>query len=420
MLPAEQTHYRRGLALGMTLAELFSVIVFILLLMAAFFLTVARAGQNEAEAERDKALVDLEIIRALVAESGSESFADADVWIAQTLRLREDTLRLRRELDSARRREELAMEQLSAVRRSANPNGSAGDSDDERDLGREVAELRVEHAAVSAERDAAQERADEAEARARENKATIENERRLSDAARQLMGRDGRLSPQEADSIMEGAARVGVLQDSLRAARRAVAERLGELRELRREYSGGTTIDSLRQELRRWNADVSLLNDLRENVASAERGRERAERDRDQAIERAEYREQEIERLKAGGGIDPPPCWSTDGRPEYIFRVTLTDVGFRMTTVATPQRWAQDPDARAVAGAVEEDSELTSTDFARVALPLYRLGASSTETWGARGCRYYVEVKDNTGTDKDVYKNRMQLLERYFFYRRVD
>ena len=414
MLPAEQTHYRRGLALGMTLAELFSVIVFILLLIAAFFLNSAKTAQEEAEAERDEALVDRDIIRGLVVDSGGESFADADVWIDQTLRLREDTLRLRRELDFARERAEVAMERLIAL------GDSAADSDDERDLRREVAELRVERDAVSAERDAAQMRADEAEARASANEARIVGERSLSDAARQLIGRDGRLSPEEADSIMTGAARVQILQDSLRAARRAVAERLDELRELRREYSASTTIDSLRQELRRWDADVSFLNQLRESVDLAERGRERAERDRDQAIERAEYREQEIARLRAGGGIDPPPCWSTDGRPEYIFRVTLTDLGFRMTTIAPPQRWTRDPDARVLAEAVEEGSELTPTGFSGAALPLYRLGASRTETWGPRGCRYYVEVVDSTGTDKDVYKNRMQLLESYFFYRRAD
>lgn len=398
----------------MTLAELFSVIVFILLLIAAFFLNSARAAQEDAEAERDEALVDRDIIRGLVVDSGRESFADADVWIDQTLRLREDTLRLRRELDFARERAEVAMERLIAR------GDSTADSDDERDLRREVTELRAEHEAVSAERDAAQRRADEAEARTRENEARVASERDLSDAARQLVGRDGRLSPEEADSIVTSAARAGILQDSLRAARRAVAERLDELRELRREYSESTTIDSLRRELRRWNADVNLLNQLRESVDLAERGRERAERDRDQTIERAEYREQEIARLRAGGGIDPPPCWSTDGRPEYIFRVTLTDLGFRMTMIAPPQRWAQDPDARVLAEAVEEGSELTPTDFSTVAMPLYRLGAGRTETWGLRGCRYYVEVVDSTGADKDVYKNRMRLLESYFFYRRAD
>ncbi len=414
MLPAEQTHYRRGLALGMTLAELFSVIVFILLLIAAFFLNSAGAAQEEAEAERDEALVDRDIIRGLVVDSGGESFADADVWIDQALRLREDTLRLRRALDSARQRAEVAMERSIAL------GDSAADTNGERDLRREVAELGAERDSVIAEWNEAQRRADEADARARESVSRVASERSLSEAARQLLGSDARLSSEEADSIVTHAARARLLQDSLRAARRAVAERLDELRELRREYSDSGTIDSLRQELSRWNADVSLLNQLRESVAVADSSRERAERDRDQAIERAEYREQEIARLRAGGGIDPPPCWSTNGRPEYIFRVTLTDLGYRMTVIAPPGRWTQDPGARALADAVEEDSELTPAGFSSVALPLYRLGAGRTETWGPRGCRYYVEVIDGTGTDKDVYKDRMQLLEGYFFYRRAD
>lgn len=414
MLPAEQTHYRRGLALGMTLAELFSVIVFILLLIAAFFLNSASAAREEAEAERDAALVDRDIIRGLVVDSGGESFADADVWIDQTLRLREDTLRLRRELDFARERAEVAMERLVAL------GDSAADSDEEGDLRREVAELLVARDSVIAERNEAQRRADEADARARESESRVASERSLSEAARQLLGSDARLSSEEADSIVTRAARAALLRDSLAAARRAVAERLNELRELRREYSDSETIDSLRQELSRWNAEVSLVNQLRESVAVADSSRQRAERDRDQAIERAEYREQEIARLRAGGGIDPPPCWSADGRPEYIFRVTLTDLGYRMTVIAPPGRWAQDPDARALADAVEEGSELTPAGFSSMALPLYRLGADRTEIWGPRGCRYYVEVIDGTGTDKDVYKNRMQLLESYFFYRRAD
>lgn len=398
----------------MTLAELFSVIVFILLLIAAFFLNSASAAREEAEAERDEALVDRDIIRGLVADSGGESFADADVWIDQTLRLREDTLRLKRQLDFARERAEAAMERLGAL------GDSAADADGESDLRREVAELRVARDSVIAERDEARRRADEADARAREDEARGATERSLAEAARQLLGSDARLSPEEADSVVIWAARAALLRDSLAAARRAMAERLNELRELRREYSDSGTIDSLRQELSRWNADVSLLNELRKSVAVADSGRERAERDRDQAIERAEYREQEIARLSAGGGIDPPPCWSTNGRPEYIFRVTLTDLGYRMAIVAPPGRWTQDPDASALADAVEEGSDLTPAGFSSVAMPLYRLGAGRTETWGPRGCRYYVEVIDGTGTDKEVYKNRMQLLESYFFYRRAD
>ena len=416
MLPAERTHYRRGLALGMTLAELFSVIVFVLLLIAGFFLNSAAAAREEAEDERDEALVSRDILHGMMVDTTGESFADADVWIDETLRLREDTLRLRRELDDALERQRQALERLTADS-YADTSLASGD---ERGLRREVAELRVDRDVIRAELEEAQRQVEEAAAEAQAREDAAAEERRLSDAARQLMGRDGRLSAAEADTITQRAARAALLRDSLDAARLALSERRDELRELRELYAESATIDSLRQELSRWDADVDLESQLRRQTDTAERDRARAERDRDQAVARAEYRERQLDRLRAGGGIDPPPCWSSAGRPEYAYRVTLTDGGYRMTDIAPSGRWTQDPEAAALASAVEEGTVLTPEGFSTVAMPFYRLGANRTEAGGPRGCRFYVEVEDRTGADKNVYKERMQLLERYFFFRRVD
>ena len=414
MLPAERTHYRRGLALGMTLAELFSVIVFVLLLIAGFFLSSAAAAREEAENERDEALVSRDILRGMMTDTTRESFADADVWIDETLRLREDTLRLRRELDFALERIELAMDRL------ASQGDSVVGTDDERSLRREVEALRVEREAALSERDEARRQVEEGATQARAREDAAVEARSLTEAARQLMGRDGRLSSAEADSITQGAARAALLRDSLDAARLALSERRDELRELRDLYAESATIDSLRQALSRWDADVDLESQLRRQADSAERGRARAERDRDQAIARAEYRERELDRLRAGGGIDPPPCWSSDGRPEYILRVTLTDSGYEPVVIAPAARWSTDPEARALTDALEDGAALTPDGFSAMAMPLYLLGVGRTETWGERGCRYYVEVVDRTGTDKNIYKERMQLLESYFFFRLAD
>ena len=165
---------------------------------------------------------------------------------------------------------------------------------------------------------------------------------------------------------------------------------------------------------------MDLESQLRRQTDAAERDRARAERDRDQAVARAEYRERQLDRLRAGGGIDPPPCWSSAGRPEYILRVTLTDSGYEPVVIAPAGMWSTDPEARALTSALEDGATLTPDGFSGMAMPLYLLGANRTETWGERGCRYYVEVVDRTGIDKNVYKERMQLLERYFFFRRVD
>ena len=411
MLPAERTHYRRGLALGMTLAELFSVIVFVLLLIAGFFLNSAAAAREEAEDERDEALVSRDILHGMMVDTTGESFADADVWIDETLRLREDTLRLRRELDDALERQRQALERLTADS-YADTSLASGD---ERGLRREVAELRVDRDVIRAELDEAQRQVEEAAAEAQAREDAAAEERRLSEAARQLMGRDGRLSAAEADTITQRAARAALLRDSLDAARLALSQRRDELRELRDLYAESATIDSLRQELSRWDADVDLESQLRRRTDAAERDRARAERDRDQAVARAEYRERQL-----GRGIDPPPCWSSAGRPGYILRVTLTDSGYEPVVIAPAGMWSTDPEARALTSALEDGATLTPDGFSGMAMPLYLLGANRTETWGERGCRYYVEVVDRTGTDKNVYKERMQLLERYFFFRRVD
>ena len=51
MLPAEKTHYRKGLALGMTLAEIFCVVVFVLLLACAVLLVSQGAKLTDARAD---------------------------------------------------------------------------------------------------------------------------------------------------------------------------------------------------------------------------------------------------------------------------------------------------------------------------------------------------------------------------------
>ena len=55
MLPAEKTHYRKGLTLGLTLAETFSVVVFVLLLACALLLSNANESRNQAEEQLDDA-----------------------------------------------------------------------------------------------------------------------------------------------------------------------------------------------------------------------------------------------------------------------------------------------------------------------------------------------------------------------------
>lgn len=78
MLPAEKKHYRKGLALGLTLAETFSIVVFILLLACAVLLRFEQHRRDTAEARLDTARVDLHITREMLdAETASWGNADA-------------------------------------------------------------------------------------------------------------------------------------------------------------------------------------------------------------------------------------------------------------------------------------------------------------------------------------------------------
>ena len=85
-LPAEKKHYRKGLALGLTIAETFSIIVFILLLACAVLLRFEQIQRDGAEAERDTARVDLLITQEMV-RSDSMSWGRADAWFERSREL---------------------------------------------------------------------------------------------------------------------------------------------------------------------------------------------------------------------------------------------------------------------------------------------------------------------------------------------
>ena len=118
-LPAEKKHYRKGLTLGLTIAETFSIVVFILLLACTVLLRfeqlqrddaeaerdtarvdllIAQEKRDDAEAERDTARVDLLITQEMV-RSDSMSWGSADAWFERSRELvrERDVERLRAE-----------------------------------------------------------------------------------------------------------------------------------------------------------------------------------------------------------------------------------------------------------------------------------------------------------------------------------
>ena len=112
-----------------------------------------------------------------------------------------------------------------------------------------------------------------------------------------------------------------------------------------------------------------------------------------------------------GRGRDHPPCWSivVDGksRAEYIFDMALTHRGLIIRDRVLPHR-ESDRTVLPLAE-IEFGSELPPAKFIKVTNPLFRWSVE-------RECRFYVRVFDKTGpTDKVQYKYHMQSLEQHFY-----
>lgn len=395
MLPAEKTHYRKGLALGMTLAETFSVVVFILLLAcAALLLNLRNKSQAElehaqverdsAQAERDDAQADLAIAETMLRGDDS-SWINTDAWY-------EEARRLRRELTAAEARADSAERTLAVAE-------ARTDSTEEllrRGVGsREIANRVVEQAAqLGVVRDSlrrAEEQLGGQEARRDSAEARLAEAQGIVERIGSQVARYGSLTPAKADSIVVQAARADLLSQELEDAREAVLSADGRRREVER-LAAGSPPDSLRTRL------------------------QRSEQARADAMGLADYRRSEIERLTQGRGVDPPPCWMTPDRvPEYIFRVELTNRGMRLEPII-PERRANHPAALYADREIEDGREYSPDEFLRLTEPIYRMGRDRTDAFGG-DCRFWIQPVDRTGESKDVFRARQEQLWRRFWFR---
>ncbi|MYI45003.1 MAG: hypothetical protein F4123_01185, partial [Gemmatimonadetes bacterium] len=154
MLPAEKKHYRKGLTLGLTLAETFSIVVFILLLACAVLLRFEQFQRDTAEAQRDTARVDLQITREMLSPESS-SWGNADAWYEYARQLRDTVETL------AERAAAAESERDRAVLRAAEADSLLADNG----VGDEVLDRA---ARLAAERDSLQRAASESERRMHE------------------------------------------------------------------------------------------------------------------------------------------------------------------------------------------------------------------------------------------------------------
>jgi len=110
------------------------------------------------------------------------------------------------------------------------------------------------------------------------------------------------------------------------------------------------------------------------------------------------------------GDGGPPPCWDdADGNPEYLFEVTLQDAGFVLREVASPAN-QQDVEAMERISGVAENTLYTPSEFLAITRSIYNLSRE-------RECRFWVRPVDETGSSKEIYKERGDQLGQRFYYR---
>lgn len=387
MLPAEKTHYRKGLALGMTLAETFSVVVFILLLACAALLLALGDARNRAVDELEDSQVDLAIAETMLL-GGDTSWNNTEAWYEEARRLREELTAAEARADGAEG--ELAETTARADSAEARLRDIAGA--DAQEMVRRVAEHAAQLADVQDSLRGAEEQLGRQEARRDSVEMRLTEAERIVESIRSQVARHQSLTPAEADSIVADAARADRLSRELEHAREAVLSADARRREVER-LAAGSPADSLRARL------------------------QRSEQDRADAVGRAEYREAEIERLTQGRGVDPPPCWMTADRdPQHIFRVELADRGMRVYRIV-PDGYANDEAALYAAREIEDGREYSPAEFLRLTEPIYRMGLRRTDAFGEDGCRFWVQPVDRTGESKEVFREREGQLWRRFWLR---
>ena len=419
MLPAKRTHYRRGLALGLTLAEMFVVIVFVLLLAAALLLGRTRRERDEARAER------------VIAErmlGGELSWAEADAWFEETRRLRAELDSVQYEAEQATRERAAAEARIAEVRAMLEESDSAS-VERRLELAEQIDQLRDSLSRAEQSEREHRTRADSLEALSKELG-------QQANAVADALAASGELSPDEAARVAREAGRAeeldrqrqsqeetiaalheqlvrttlerDSLDDHARGLKHTVDEaaaRIAEATEFTAEEAGAMLDDATRAaEFRRQRDSVrdelvGLADELRDSVR----------------IERQARRLLEDELEAFGIGIDPPPCWRDQyDDPEHILRVELTDVGLRVFHIA-PRHRRTDGAMRYV-GRLEDGQEYAPEEFLALTREIYDLGVRRTEEFGSKGCRYWVQPIDATGQRKDVFRQRERQLARRFWF----
>ena len=388
MLPAEKTHYRKGLTLGLTLAETFSVVVFVLLLACALLLSNANESRNQAEEQLDEAEEQLgeaetELARAEERLHRGDTVRGSWYRYAQEL---EDSL------EDAQERAERVEAALAAARSLLLDSATIGPQEVADSLLKRSAELKTTRdsleeiesvlEAVEAERDSLV-------------SAATEEQALREIVTSSVADRHDTLTSAEVDSVVAQAARAGSMARELKEAREAVRFRAAQLRNSERRLAS-SSVDSLAREVDSMASEVDSMASEVDSMAS----------EVDSLASESERWRLRFDSLRRG--IDPPPCWlDARDRPEYVFRVELTDNGMRLYAIVPAHRSQEE--AVQFIEQVEEGREYAPADFLRLTRPFLDLGLRD-------GCRFWVRPVRKT-EDAAIFEERQQQLGARFYFR---
>ena len=377
-MTGSRSSFPRGVVLGLTMAEVVLLVIFVLLLALAALLQREAEGRRQAEEDLEETkeekailLVRVEDYERFVAEHGlSQEFAEFAPETDES-----------GDRHFARRKVEQQAENWNELVRRAGP--WAEESPDE---------------LLSALTD------------------TLER-----DEVSRTAADEADLSPEtmaEAAEVIADASAAGITPEELLDAARQVAEAATAADALTPEEiaEAARIADTARDALRERGLEPTP-EAVEALFRDAERWRERAGQSLDRMAADLERAEARIERLRAQarshsgpgrGGMDHPSCRYRDGsRVAYLFDIGLVESGY----IVRPAEVASDPAERAALplDRVRLDRPLRESEFLEQTQALF--------DW-SRGeeCRFFVRVFDHTPPDQKArYKELMKTLEGRFY-----
>jgi len=161
--------------------------------------------------------------------------------------------------------------------------------------------------------------------------------------------------------------------------------------------------------------DMELEEIINELVLAREKYSELKDKDSQIAklvekLKEFEKNQEELAYYKEKYGNDKPPCWKKEGTiatVEYLYDATINDVG--VVLINTDNRYPHRVQERKTLPLenVTENITLTANQFRDQTLAIFKLTENE--------CRHYVLVKDQSGNDKQHYKQILQAIEDRFY-----